>query len=144
MIFNNSKGQVAIEFLILITFVVFSITGLLMVLANQSESIKESYDRSRVAQIHNMVQSEINLALSSSPKYTRTFRLPSSIDNAIYNLQVIDDIELIIEYKGIERVYFLSGNASENTSINVNSIGKGYNNIVKYCSESMCNINISN
>lgn len=140
---RSIKGQIAVEFLVLIAFVIFSLSALIVILAIQAESIQDSYDRSRVLQIKNIVQSEVNLALISPAVYSRQFILPFSVDGEEYELAVYDDVEVVIEHKGVETVFFLEGNNPPATTISVNSIAKGYNTILKTCDSSTCSINIS-
>lgn len=138
----NNKAQVAFEFLFLVVFTIISASALVVALANQAESVYDSYDKSRVEQIKNIVQSEINLALSSPAIYTREFNLPHRIDNGAYEIDVYDDVELLITYKSQENIFFLSGNTTNNI-INIESLTQGKNSIVKTCTETDCLINIS-
>ena len=91
----KKKGQSAIEFVILIGFVLlfFSIF-FLATQENMSDKIREKQNIA-IKEVALTVQDEINLAFKSSDGYSRKFKLPEKIGNQDYDINIIEDMVYI-------------------------------------------------
>lgn len=101
------KSQSAIEFVSLATFmfmvmvVVFALVG-----SNLSEA-REQANQQIAEDIASLVYREIEIALSVNCGYARTFEVPKSVNGADYNIGIVDNRELTVDYLGYEHVKFL-------------------------------------
>lgn len=83
------KSQSAIEFIIVVGFMFFIFTAILMTIQiSTSDKIKEDQTL-RVKEIVIAVQDEINLAFESQDGYQREFKIPENINGIEYNIQVV-------------------------------------------------------
>ena len=101
------KGQSSLEFLILIGFALILVAGLLVIFQDQVSSMSSAREDVVVDQMFNLVLSEFDFAMVSRPVYNRTFFLPRSLGGFDYNVSIIDDVEVVLEYRGVEYVRFL-------------------------------------
>ena len=84
------KGQTAVEFIILIAFVLFVFTAFfILVQSNMSDKINENQVR-QIKELALAVQDEINLASDSTEGYYRTFKIPEKIGNTEYTLNITE------------------------------------------------------
>lgn len=92
-IYSKSKrSQSAIEFVILVAFLLFSFTILFLVIqGNMYDKIKER----QIFAVKNVaitVQDEINLAFQSSEGYSREFKIPEKINGDNYDIILTDGL----------------------------------------------------
>ncbi|MBU0894692.1 MAG: hypothetical protein KKF48_00310 [Nanoarchaeota archaeon] len=120
--FFIKKGQGAIEFLVLIGFVlIFFVTFLGVIQNNMNEKNKEK-EKLLLQNIALSVRDEISLASESSEGYFRVFKIPQNVLGKEYEVGIIEDFvnvsmgNMIFFYKIPE----VNG-----------SIQKGQNNITK-------------
>lgn len=86
------KSQTAIEFVILIGFLLFFFTVFFLTIReNMSEKIKERQNL-LVRDIAIIVQDEINLALEASDGYYREFKIPQNINGKDYDIDIVESM----------------------------------------------------
>ncbi|MFT4311017.1 MAG: hypothetical protein ACMXX7_00130 [Candidatus Woesearchaeota archaeon] len=123
---DRKKGQSAIEFAILLGFILIAVSGLFVILSSTLERYELNKDNAVIDQIVNLVQTEILFAESAEGNFQREFFLPMTIDGFSYEVSLNDPRELFVRYKGIERVHFFS------TDI-YGDINRGSNLVQKIC-----------
>lgn len=121
-----SKSQTAIEFVILIAFVLFFfVTFSLVIQGNMSDKLREKKNLA-IKEIALTVQDEINLALESTDGYSRQFKIPENLNGQEYEISINEGMVYIIT---VDKKYAMAlpvGNV-----IVVNPIQKGLNTIKK-------------
>ncbi len=89
---TKKKGQVAIELLILITFLLFLFTiFFLSINENLSEKINARKNLA-IKEIAIAIQDEINLASTSSDDYKRIFEIPTTVQGQDYQVNIQDNL----------------------------------------------------
>lgn len=84
------KSQSAIEFMILVGFILFFFTlFFLAIRENMSDKLNERKNLA-VKEIALSVQNEINLALKASDGYFRPFEIPEKINNQDYDISIVE------------------------------------------------------
>ncbi len=92
MIIKKLKAQTAIEFVILVSFILFFFTLFFIAIqGNSADKIRERQNL-RIKEIALTFQNEIDLALESSDGYYREFRIPDEIDNKDYDISITEDM----------------------------------------------------
>jgi uncharacterized protein (UPF0333 family) len=84
--YKKNKAQVAIEFMIIISAVVFFVSLLLLAIQNKEESTTYQHQIIQIKEIALTVQNEINLASESSEGYSREFEIPQTAGNQEYEI----------------------------------------------------------
>ena len=74
--------------------------------------------------VANIALNEISFARTVSDGYSRTFKMPATIDNKPYQIAIVDNHEIVINFTGIESVKFLPDNVTGNLSFGNNLITK--------------------
>lgn len=104
---SNKKAQFAIEFVILITFMFIIFLGFFAVIGYKTSEVEESEKQQKAENIAALAENEIKLAKSSNDGYQRTFKLRKKIDGNNYNMTIIDNRELVVDYLDHQHVLFL-------------------------------------
>ncbi len=86
--FISRRGQIAIEFMIIVGAVIFFISLFLLSLQQAQEDEISKHQNIQLKEIALTVQSEINLALKSSEGYSRQFEIPEKAGNVEYEIQI--------------------------------------------------------
>lgn len=90
------KGQVALEFMLLIGFVSFIfVVFFLLIQTHMSERIYER-NQLQVEETASVIKQEIDLASSSIEGYSRTFSLPLELNNQDYDIRFGEGVLVII------------------------------------------------
>ena len=93
---NNSLAQGAMEFTILIGFILLFFTVFFLVInGNISDKMRERNDLI-MKDLALAVQDEINLAFISIEGYSRTFVIPEKLFNKDYSISIIDELVYIV------------------------------------------------
>ena len=88
----NEKAQTAIEFAILVGFILFFFTiFFISIQENMSDKLSEKQNL-MLKQTALTIQDEINLALDSSDGYSREFNVPEKIGNRDYDVSLVEDM----------------------------------------------------
>ncbi|MFH0808399.1 MAG: hypothetical protein V1888_02175 [archaeon] len=88
----QSRGQVAIEFIIVLGAVLFFTSLFLLTIQKVQEEKIYSNQNIQLKEIALTVQNEINLALASSDGYTRQFQLPETSGMLEYEITIDNGI----------------------------------------------------
>ena len=122
--FKKINAQFAIEFIVLIAFMFLIFLGFIAVITTKIIEAKEN-ERSNIAEdIADLVENEVQLAKSTKDGYIRTFSLPSKIEGNTYNVEIIDNRELVVNYIDKEYVSFLPESVCGDILIPRNEISK--------------------
>ncbi len=78
------KGQVALEFLVLIGLAFLAFLGLIAILLYHTEQLRDVKESEMVVDISLMVQNEITTASNVKDGYVREFRLPTTLEGKEY------------------------------------------------------------
>lgn len=88
----NKQAQSAIEFVILIGFILFFFTVFFLAIqGNMADKLKEKQNLA-IKEVALTVQDEINLASRSSDGYYREFKIPEKISNKDYDINITEDM----------------------------------------------------
>ncbi len=104
---KKTNAQFAIEFIVLLAFMFLVFLGFTAVITTQILDAKESERQEIAEDVATLVKNEIELAKSVSDGYTRNFKLPARINGNSYNIEIIDNRELVVNYLDKEYVLFL-------------------------------------
>jgi len=121
---TSTKAQFAIEFIVLIAFMFLIFVGFIAVITTKILESKENERQGIVEDIAALVKNEIDLAKSVTDGYLRTFNLPSRIGGNTYNIEIIENRELVVNYVDKEYVLFLQENIQGNVNPGANTIRK--------------------
>src|SRR3989344_1609365 len=121
---KRNKAQFAIEFIVLISFMFIIFLGFTAVITSKILESRENNRQQTAEDIAALAKNEIDLARSVSDGYNRTFNLPAAIEGNSYNISIIDNRELVVNYLDKEYVSFLQGSIIGTISPGKNSIAK--------------------
>lgn len=121
---KKNNAQFAIEFIVLIAFMFLVFLGFIAVITTKILESKENERQGIAEDIAALVKNEIELAKSVTDGYNRTFNLPSKISGNMYNVEIIDNRELVVNYVDKEYVLFLQENIQGNVNSGSNTIRK--------------------
>jgi hypothetical protein len=123
-VLKKTKAQFAIEFIVLIAFMFLIFVGFIAVITSKIIEAKEN-ERQKIAEdIATLARNEINLAKSASNGYSRTFNLPRKIKGIGYDIEIIENRELVVTYIDKEYVSFLPEKVEGNINPGENTIMK--------------------
>jgi len=123
-VWKKTKAQFAIEFVVLMAFMFLIFLGFISVITSKIIEAKENERLGIAEDIATLANNEIELAKSASNGYSRNFNLPSKIKGNSYNIEIIDDRELVVIYLDKEYVLFLQENIQGNINPGINAIRK--------------------
>ena len=118
------KGQSAIEFVIIVSAVLFFfIVFLFSVQGNLSDKF---YERRNLAvqEIALSVQDELNLASESSEGYHRSFTLPLTAMNKAYEISFVEDFVFVKTLDGAHALAFPIVNVTGQPVVGTNTVRK--------------------
>ena len=118
------NGQSTIEFVILVTAVLFFFVGFLVFI--QERIALTNYESMSVAlyELAATVQDEISLASSSADGYSRQFNIPASLNGLPYSINITDDSVYIRTSDGRHALALPVGEITGDVIIGVNLIEK--------------------
>jgi len=124
---KKTNSQFAIEFIVLTAFMFLVFLGVISVVTTKILEAKDK-EREQIAEdIATLAKNEIDLARSVTDGYVRTFTLPNTINGNTYNIEILDDRELVVNYLDKEHVLFLQENVVGNLNVGKNTIRKEKN-----------------
>ncbi len=121
---KKSKSQFALEFIILIAFMLLLFLGSFAVISSRILEAKEEENKQIAEKLANRVFDEINLAKSATDGYSRTFTILKKVKGSDYSIAIKDDRELVVNYRGNEHIIFLPANVQGNVDTGTNEINK--------------------
>lgn len=109
----SKRGQAAIEFALLLSFVLLLVGGFLVAIQRNLEDAQKVRDEVVVNQLMNVLRSEILYAEQSGLGYSRTLFLPTNLDGISYNLSS-DYLgrEIVVNYRSKDYIFLYAGNSS--------------------------------
>jgi len=140
---RNKKSQFALEFVVIIAFMLLIFVGFFAVVSTRILDAKEEENKQIAEELANLVFEEIKLANSAVDGYKRLFTIPKKIDGIPYDISIVDNRELVVNYSGTEHVVFLPGNLIGDVEVGTNEISK-VDGIVILTNIAECNDNIDN
>jgi len=132
---KQHKAQSSVEFVVLITFLLLLFTIIAIFVQARISEANQVKDKNYVDQLKNVIFNEVKIAEAMPYNYTKAFTLPQYIEGSFYNINIADGIELVINYKSKEYVYFLNNdfNTYSYTQPGINIISKKkYDNDIVY------------
>ena len=121
---KKTNAQFAIEFVVLISFMFIIFLGFIAVITSKVLEAKENEIQQIAEDIAALAENEIKLAKSATDGYSRTFNLPSKISGNSYDIEIIGNRELVVNYIDREYVTFLPENVVGNINPGENTIRK--------------------
>lgn len=118
------KSQFAMEFIILVAFMLIVFFGFFATLSYKLVEVEETKKQQAAENIAALVGNEIKLARTVSDGYERRFNLPKKVDGNEYSIKIVDGMELVVNYTGYEHVLFLPENVKGNIGIGINEMRK--------------------
>lgn len=110
----HSKSQSAVEFIILASFMLLVTTGFFAISSSKLLEAKDEENRQIAEDIADFAYNEIKIAKSASDGYSRSFEMPRTINGLSYDISIIDNRELVVNYLDNEHVIFLPSNVAGN------------------------------
>lgn len=121
---KKTNAQFAIEFVVLVAFMFLIFLGFTAVITSKILEAKEN-ERQKIAEdIATLVRNEIDLAKSVADGYNRIFSIPNKVEGSDYNIEIIDNRELVVNYIDKEYVSFLPEKVEGNINLGENAIRK--------------------
>ena len=118
------KSQSAVEFIILSSFMLLVIVSFFAIVGSRFLEARDESNRQISQDIAEYAYNEIELAKSMNDGYTRLFKISKRINGIGYSIQIIDNRELIVNYRDQEHVQLLPINVSGNINTGLNEIKK--------------------
>lgn len=111
--FLSKKGQSAIEFALLVSFVLILMGVFLVAIQKNLNDAQAIRDEELVNQLMNVIRAETVFAEQSGLGYTRTIFLPTNLDGSPYTINSkMYGREMNITFRSKEYIFFYSGNSS--------------------------------
>jgi len=123
------KAQSAIEFVILIAFILFFFIIFLSIIYENTYEKNKDRKNLLIREIALGVQGEINLALESSDGYSRNFAVPEKADNEEYTINITEGMVYVKTYDGKHAIALPVANVTGNIQKGSNTIKKENNEI---------------
>lgn len=117
----SKKSQTAIEFTLLIGFVLFVFTIFFVIININSEDKQSQKKQIAIDEVAESIKDEIDLAYNSQEGYIREFVLPQTLDGLDYEVNLTEDIvdvyAIYSKNKVSLRVKEISGNISKGKNV---------------------------
>ena len=104
---KKNKTQFAIEFTVLIAFMFMIFLGFIAMITSNVLKSKDKEREGIAEDIAAMAKNEIDLAMSASNGYKRSFELPFKVSGNSYTMHIVQNRELVVKYADKEFVSFL-------------------------------------
>jgi len=89
---KNLKSQTAVEFMIIIAFIMFSFSIFFLVIYENMSSKQREQQNNLVKDTALTIQDEINLASHSTDGYYREFEIPEKLGSKNYSAEILEDM----------------------------------------------------
>lgn len=109
---SSTKGQTALEFTVLLGFMLFVFTAFFYVMQERSSTIAAQGRHAELRTVGDIILTEVTTANRVRDGYSRTFELPASINAGAYTVRIVQDSEVIINTTDEEYLIFLPANVS--------------------------------
>jgi len=101
------KGQSALEFIILISFMIIIFVSFFVVIQARILDVVEKNDETYLTELNSIVLRETKIAVRALPDYSHSFHMPTHIQGKPYTINLIENREVISSYGSYEQVNFL-------------------------------------
>lgn len=126
---QNSKGQSAIEFLIIVMAVLFLFVGLFYFVQGKISDLRKEGLSAAVREVALTVQEDVNLASEATDGYSRVFVIPQNINGLEYTANITDGYIYVRTIDGKNAIALPLDPVTGNIMLGVNSIYKSNNTI---------------
>ena len=109
---SMKKSQSSIEFVILIAFMLMVVVTFFAFTTNKISESSGDANIQLAEDIADIPLKEVMFAKTVSDGYSRVFTMPSQINNKPYQIAIIENHEIVVNFSGIEAVKFLPDNVS--------------------------------
>ena len=121
---HGKKSQAAIEFIVLVSFMLFIILSFFAITSSKVLEAREEGSKNTAKDIAEYAYTEIETAITVNDGYLRNFTMPQLVNGQNYSIGIVDNREMVVNYLDYEYVKFMPSNVTGNVS-------KGYNIISK-------------
>jgi hypothetical protein len=107
------SGQTAVEFLVLVAFMLFVFTAFFLVIQERSNSVRQQTYNNALKGVSDLMVQEVTLAQQVRSGYRREFELPKTVNGESYLVSLYNYNEIVIRqdaYADSEYVVFLPAN----------------------------------
>ena len=111
-----NKSQSAIEFVILVAFMLIVAVTFFAFTTNKISKSSNDANKQLAEDIADIPLKEVMFAKTVSDGYSRVFTMPSTINNKPFQIAIVDNREIVVNFSGVEAVKFLPDNVSGNLS----------------------------
>ena len=118
------KSQSSMEFVILVGFMLLVIVIFFSIASSRVLKAREDANGVIAEDLAKYAYREIEIAKSVNNGYIRTFSLPNKLVGNNYDIKIVDNKELIVNFLSKEHVLFLPGDVDGNISRGSNKIKK--------------------
>lgn len=118
------KSQSSMEFVILVGFMLLVIVIFFSIASSRVLKAREDANGVIAEDLAKYAYREIEIAKSVNNGYIRTFSLPNKLVGNNYDIKIVDNKELIVNFLSKEHVLFLPGDVVGNISRGSNKIKK--------------------
>lgn len=105
------RGQSAIEFVILVSFMLAVFFIFFVVIQSRIVDISIEQDRLYLQEANNIVVAEVDIAFAAAPDFQHTFVIPSKGLNTFY-INITNNREVVSSYETLEYVNFFPFNVT--------------------------------
>jgi hypothetical protein len=120
------RGQTAIEFIILLGFMLFVFTTFFYVIHERSSIIVAQNNHLELQTISDILLQEITIASRVKDGYTRTFEIPFTLKNGNYTVMLSNSSEITVTTIDEEYLVFLPVAVSIDTGAGTQASGRIY------------------
>ncbi len=106
MVLKFRRGQSATEFVVLSSFMLIVFFIFFVIIQQRVVDLSHIQDKEYLVEASHQVSSEIYLAKSTLPDYTKSFSL-KTFPNQNYDVTILDNYELVTSFNNMEYVVFL-------------------------------------
>ncbi len=126
----SKKAQSSIEFVVLFTFLLIFFTVFTIFIQSRIAEAKQTRDKNTIEELSEVIFNEITIAELMPTNFSRNFSLPPTLDGKSYEINIFEGIELVIDYRNREYVFFFPRNFSTDSNLTrgKNTISKFLNN----------------
>jgi len=111
------KAQTSVEFVVLITFMLLVFTVTAYLIQTRTAEAQNTENMKYAKQMHNLILNEVTIAETMPYNYTKNFILPFYIDGDNYTVTINEGVELVINFRSKEYVYFFNKNFDVGSTI---------------------------
>jgi hypothetical protein len=106
-----------LEFVVLAAFMLLFFLVVTIGIQNQLLQAHVSRNEELVSELASVINNEAVLAASVEDGYSRSFTLPALLDSSEYYLQLYDNVDLVITFRGEDYLFFLDANLTNTTPL---------------------------